>query len=51
MKKFFKSFLDEVRGFCFVIGLRTDAQCIAIGISLAIGLLFACGLGEAIERL
>ena len=43
--KIWRSFKDEVSGFLWVIGLRTDAQ------RLAIGLLMACGIGEAIQRL
>lgn len=44
-------FLDEVKGFCWVIGLRNDAQRLAIGFALTILLLIACGMGEAVSRL
>ena len=50
MKTAIKKFLDEFRGFCWVIGLRNDAQRLAIGLALTIGLLMACGIGEAIQR-
>lgn len=51
MKKFFMRFLDEVKGFCWVIGFRNDAKHLAIGFALTILLLLACGMGEAISRL
>ena len=51
ISKLWASFIDEVKGFCWVIGLRTDAQRLAIGLALTIGLLMACGIGEAIQRL
>ena len=51
MKKVFTKILDEVKGFCWVIGLRNDAQRLAIGFVLTILLLIACGMGEAISRL
>ena len=49
--KIWKSFKDEVSGFLWVIGLRTGAQRLAIGLAFTIGLLMACGIGEAIQRL
>lgn len=51
MKKIFRNLLDEVKGFCWAIGLRNDAHRIAVGLALTIGLLMACGMGEAISRL
>lgn len=51
MKKFFLDFVDELKGFLWVIGLRNDVQRIAVGLALTIGLLIACGMGEAISRL
>ena len=51
ISKLWASFIDEVKGFCWVIGLRTDAQRIAIGLALTIGLLMACSMGEALQRM
>ena len=51
ISKLLASFIDEVKGFCWVIGLRTDAQRIAIGLALTIGLLMACSMGEALQRM
>ena len=51
MKKFFLDFLDEFKGFLYVIGLRNNAQRLLVGLALTIGLLMACGMGEAISIL
>ena len=51
ISKLWASIIDEVKGFCWVIGLRTNAQSLAIGFALTVGLLMACGMGEAISRL